>query len=79
MDVEDRVGELGQGVRATFEHVGGYQLVDGADGGPEDAGADRGDLGDVGARPTVYRRELGREALLNDAAPGGPPGRRRGP
>ena len=68
LNVEDRVGEVGQRVRAVLEHVRGDQLVDGADGGPERVRRNRGNLGDVLARPPVDVLELRREAVLDRGA-----------
>ena len=47
LNVEDRVGQLGQRLRAVLEHVRGDELVDRADRGAERVRRDLGDLGDV--------------------------------
>ena len=58
-----------------LEHVGGDQLVDGADGREERVGRDLGYRGDVGASAAVDVAQLRREPILH----GGAPGQRVGP
>src|SRR3984885_2840430 len=69
VDVEDRVGQLGKRLGVALEHVGGDELVHGADGGAEGVTRELGDLRDVSPRTRVDRDELSGEALLYDVAP----------
>ena len=69
LNVEDRVRQLGQRLRAVLEHVRGDELGDRADRGAERVRRNLGDLGDVVSRATVNVSELRREPVLHRCAP----------
>ena len=58
LDVEDRVGQLGQRLRAVLEHVHGDELGDRADRGAERIRRNLGDLGDVSASASMDVAQL---------------------